>query len=425
MPKWLTDSNIHTPPTSGTYDYNAFTPASGSFPAVGGTYVDPVFGGTVRRLTDAYSASRRDDHDNYSHHWANADGTLCFARVAGTAGYILNTTTGATAYSGQPVGSVPADMAWHPTDPDKYFYFSGASLMRRNLAAQTDTTIKTFAASLEEMGGTENWIDRTGRYFLAQYSTLMHLWDSQTDTIYTGAFTPFGGTGWSSLTPDGNYIVDVTGPSGTDAAEHYAYAINHGTQTVNVASPNQFWGLSRDHISILSASDGKNYAVSVNDYDSDGTIYRVDISLNQLGRTAAQQKADNTVILSGGGGLLAAHFSGVGRGTYSDWMFISTEDSGDTFDGGITGWKAHEQEIIAVNLVTLEKRRIAHHRSRSEAVHYNNNPRVSCSWDGSCVIWTSNFNAAPVAGFNELYAINDPLTEDRIHTGGGRCRTRR
>src|SRR5262245_31721725 len=51
----LTDGDAHPPPTSGPFAYappGGFTPGGAGFPAVGGTFVDPVFGCTVRRLTD-------------------------------------------------------------------------------------------------------------------------------------------------------------------------------------------------------------------------------------------------------------------------------------------------------------------------------------------------------------------------------------
>ncbi len=418
MPKWLTDSSIHEPPVTGLYHYTTWTPANGSFPAIGATYVDPVFGGTVRRLTNVGAITNLEDI--YGHHWANADGTFVFSNQDrglgdGNALYILNTATGAYAYSVQPQGGLSTDKAWHPTDPDKYYYMSGASLMRRNLAAQTDTTVKTFAASLQAVGGSENWFDKTGRYFMIKYSGVIHLWDSQTDTLYTGTFTPFGGSGWTGITPDGNYIIDVTGPStiASTNAEHYAYAINHGTTTVNVGSPNQFWGLAADHGTMVSASDGKNYYVTFDDYDSTG-LFRIDITLNQTGQTAAQQKSANQRLLTLPG-TAGGHVSGVGHGAYLDWIFYSSEDNSDSFDEVPTGWYAYEQEIMAINLVTLEIRRLAHHRSRGIAYYYYQ-PRVSCSWDGSVVAWTSNFNTNPVLGYADLFVINNPLTAEASTT---------
>jgi len=53
----------------------------------------------------------------------------------------------------------------------------------------------------------------------------------------------------------------------------------------------------------------------------------------------------------------------------------------------------------------LEVRRYAHHRSRGLASSYYAQPRISCSWDGSVVLWTSNFNIGAPVGYSDLYAM--------------------
>ena len=134
---YLTDAGTHAPPTSGTYDYNAFKPGAGGFPAVGNTYVDPIFTETVRRLTDVTGGANADDI--YAFHWANADGTYAFhtATVGGLL-KVINTMTGADVYTSQPGGLNASECRWHPTDPDKYYYLNGTDLVRRNLVAQTN-----------------------------------------------------------------------------------------------------------------------------------------------------------------------------------------------------------------------------------------------------------------------------------------------
>ena len=47
----LTDTATHLPPSSGLYAYNSFKPGTTGFPTLGQTYVDPVFGSTIRRIT--------------------------------------------------------------------------------------------------------------------------------------------------------------------------------------------------------------------------------------------------------------------------------------------------------------------------------------------------------------------------------------
>jgi hypothetical protein len=104
------------------------------------------------------------------------------------------------------------------------------------------------------------------------------------------------------------------------------------------------------------------------------------------------------------------HVSTAGRG---DWAFLSTEDATDIFNSGtddgtgrIGPWHAYRQEIIAINVTTLEVRRLAHHRSRSVGTDYYSAPRVSASWSGKVVAFASNFNR-PGGGtpLVDIYAI--------------------
>jgi hypothetical protein len=102
--------------------------------------------------------------------------------------------------------------------------------------------------------------------------------------------------------------------------------------------------------------------------------------------------------------------STVARVPLQDWAFFSTEDATDTFNSGtgdpdaqsrVTPWHSYRQEIIAVNILTGEIRRLAHHRSRSITDYYNQ-PRLSSSWDGAVVGFASNFNQP---GIVDIYLL--------------------
>jgi hypothetical protein len=394
---YLTDALVHAPPTTGTFAYNAFKPGAAGFPEVGGTYTDPVFGSTVKRLTNIGATTGSEDI--YAKHQANADGTLAFHRSS--AGVrIINVNTGAIAYPAQPVGSFTFEMHWDALDPDKYYYFSGASLVRRNLAAQTNTTMKTFPSTLQGNGGSLNIQSGNGRYFTVRYGNSNKVWDKQLDIIYTGAAASDSGGGWTSITPDGNYLV-----VGSD--QQRSYAINHSTQTIS-STPVVFWTLCGDHGALTSASNGKSYMITFNCHSGVPGIYRVDVTLNQAGRSPEQQVAANQVLVP----LTwndAGHLSAVSKGTLRDWVFISPESVIDTYNSSTAGWTPYKQEILAVNVLTLQVLRLAHHRSRSITVNYYNTPRVSSSWDGSVVMWTSNFNNNSPVGYSDMYAIQSPL----------------
>jgi hypothetical protein len=94
----ITDNGIYPPPTTGPFAYNTFRPGTPGFPALGGTYIDPVFGSTVRRLTDI--GANRGEDDSYAHNWCNANGTYCFYTGRSKSPVsILNSMTGAVVYS--------------------------------------------------------------------------------------------------------------------------------------------------------------------------------------------------------------------------------------------------------------------------------------------------------------------------------------
>lgn len=406
------DTGVHAPPITGsstTFDYNLFKPSAPGFPAVGGTYTDPVFGSVVRRLTNQTGNPNCDNI--YAHHWANANGTLAFAgRIVG--GFcrepqIVNVTTGVEVFSNQPSGLNGSEMYWDALDPDKYYYFSGADLVRRNLTAQTSTTRKTFPAPLQANGGSVNIQSRDGRYFTVRYGGTNKVWDSQTGTIYSGSVTPVSTGGWIKMTADGKYLINAA--SGALGFNHYSHAIDHNAQSVSSTGV-LFWNLCGDHGDTVSASDGKTYYITNECYDVGGQ-WRVDVSRNVAGYTNQQVRDANRRLINSGFSY-ATHFSGVSRGAFQDWSFISTEYGPDDWDGTGSPWVAYAQEILAVNVLTFEVRRLAHHRSRHLSqpdTNYAHYPRVSSSWDGSAVMWASNYNTRSPVGYADLYAIQFPL----------------
>lgn len=149
---------------------------------------------------------------------------------------------------------------------------------------------------------------------------------------------------------------------------------------------------------------------------ADMALWRVDITNDAQGKSASEQQAlpNNTRLLKYADGQ---HVSTVAIG---DWAFISTEDGTDTFNSGTAGWYAYRQEIIALNVITGEVRRLAHHRSRSVDAEYRSQPRVSAGWSGKVVGFASNFNqpggGTPVV---DIFAIPFPLSSGgrRDHPG--------
>src|SRR5437870_8504927 len=155
----LADQLIHMPPASGPFAYNSFVPPA----TQGASYVDPVFGTTVRQLTT--------DHVNdniYARNmWWNADETryLHFSKV-------IEVATGRVTHTGIPLGTSSADVGFDPVDSNVLYYLSGNQIRKVTLQAGgtwTDTLYFTAPAPLQTLGGTLNWLDASGRYMLVRY----------------------------------------------------------------------------------------------------------------------------------------------------------------------------------------------------------------------------------------------------------------
>ena len=406
----LTDTAAHLPPSSGLYAYNSFKPGTTGFPTLGQTYVDPVFGSTIRRITADYP--KQTETQIYSANaWWNADSTLFVHRAAG-AYRAINATTGALV-SVLPTSSLIYDNSFDPVNPSIWYYFSGSSIRQYNVTTGADALVKTFPATLESLGGSADWIDRTGRYWLVVYGGAAHIWDKQTNTIYSGSVNVSGiGGGWVGITPSGNNIVIST------TWDHWSYGINHATQTLS-SSGKLFWSLCGDHGDVISPTDGKDYFITSECWDV-GAVYRVDITIAQDNSTDAgrqKQRDDNVMLLATGFNSAGGpeHYTCASKGTNQNWCYVSVELTDDQFDNQ-GPWSSFKQEIIAFQLVSpYTVRRLAHHRSRQlncpscASGGYEYSPRPSASWDGLKVAWASNFdyNASP-AEYADIYVIETP-----------------
>ena len=400
---YLVDTASHPPPTSGPYAYFAtygtFSPSLSGFPAVGGTFVDPVFGSTIRRLTnelDQYSFS-----ENYAKNgFINADGTLMHHR-APTGHNIIDTTTGQVVRANVPFNF---DSSFAPDDPDVFYWFTFGSptLNKYSVSTGTSSVVKTFTAALSQVGGSVDWIDSSGRYMVLMLGGAIRVYDVKSDILYAGSIPASNAAsgGWVGISPDGNYVITATDPPA-----FRSFRIDHAEKSVSTAGV-LFWTLCGDHADVVSGSDGKTYLVAF-ECHSEAAIYAVDVTIPQTAADPAKQRADNRRIIKLASWTdTVGHFSGVSTGPMKDWFFFTIESGDDTFTSPVTSaWRPYMQELMMANALTGEVRRLAHHRSRSVTTNYFYTPRPSASWDGSLVTWVSNFGHS-AEGYADLYAID-------------------
>ena len=404
----IIDAAVHAPPTSGTYGYYAtygtFGPDQSGFPGIGQSYTDPVFGSPIHRLTNEMGQGSQSEIYSKNGYF-NADGTLVHHRSP-NGHTIINTRTG------QVVRSAVAfnyDSSFAPDDPDSWYYFAWGDTTLYKYAVSTGarTAVRTFAGALGELGGSVDWIDRSGRYMVLHVGGTFTVYDKQSDTLYAGGIPDtFGGGpvslgGWVGISPDGNYVVSSTPP-----VSSHSWKIDHANKTVS-STPVLFWSLCGGHGDVMSASDGKTYFVTF-DCNSTGSIYRVDVSLPQSASNVSQQVSQNKKLVQlASWSDVDGHFSRVSKGAFSDWVFASVESGDDGFSSTVSGWRAYKQEILMMNVLTGEVRRLAHHRSRGLSSSYYAQPRVDSAWDASVVLWTSNFGYSG-GSYADLYGITNP-----------------
>lgn len=397
---WLTDSGTHAPPSSGPYAYDTYTGP----PSAGASYLEPTFGGaTVRRI----SGDDQEDDIYGKNGWWNADGTR-YAHRNSDGIQILNTTTGAVTHANI-TSDLYSSLSFDPVDATVLFTFSGTQIKKNVLngdGSVTTTTYWTAPSTLKDLGGTANWLSADGTYMIVRYGSEPSIYVLDRTDLGSGVYAnPVDGLNtadaghWVGITPNGAYLIGWLNYAGGVAPGNggfVSWSVNHSTNTV-AASPVKFWEINGDHGMFLKASDGNTYVVTGTDYGNANKIVRVDVTQNIVGLSIAQQEALMTTLvqLDWTTPAQACHITAVQTGSKQNWVFISPETIPDVHDQAFTS-RAFEEEIIGLNVITLEKRRLAHHRSRRDTAYepsaYSYYPRVSVSWDGSIVGWNSTFN---------------------------------
>lgn len=398
---YLTDSGVHAPPTNGTYayysTYGVFGPDQSGFPRQGESFVDPVFGSTIKRLTN--EMGHHSDSEIYSKNgYFNANGTLVHHRSQ-SGHNIISTATGQVVRAGVAFNT---DSSFAPDDPDAWYYyaFGDTTLYKYSVSTGARTVVKTFPGAIGQNGGSVDWIDRTGRYMVLRIGGATRVYDKVSDTLYAGSIPSSygGGGGWISISPDANYVITSTPPNSS-----HSWKIDHANKSVST-SPVLFWTLCGGHADVVSASDGKTYFVSF-DCHTTGSIYRADVSLPQSASNVPQQLSQNRKLVQlDSWADVDGHFSRVSKGVLQDWVFASVESGDDDFDSSVSSWRPYKQEIFMMNVLTGEMRRLAHHRSRGLTSSYYYQPRVNATWDGRLIAWTSNFGYNGT-GYADLYTL--------------------
>ncbi len=131
---YLTDAALYSPP-----NYNTFMP-----PAVGGTYVDPVFGTTVQRLSNAPAMGAQFIETEYAttspfsidNSWIILLHFGQFGLYTGQGNFVRMVTNEVCA---------TCEPRWSRTDPNVFYYHTGNNLKSYNASSGATAVVHNFS----------------------------------------------------------------------------------------------------------------------------------------------------------------------------------------------------------------------------------------------------------------------------------------
>ncbi len=399
---YLVDQNTYPPPS-----YFSFVP-----PILGGSYTDPVFGTTVKRIS-------------------NAPGTFNSAAGSGNLTFIINEYSTMSPFNsdnsrllllhqsyfalydgqGNFIKDLPfqvhasSEPRWSRQDPNVIYFINGNQLKQYNAASDSIFVIRTFSQYSRISGKGESDICFDGDHFvLVGDNREIFVYEISSNRMGPVLNTSgLGGFDQVYITPNDNVLVGwlATGAGRFRGVEMYDRNMNFLRQVARAGG----------HMDVTRDVNGDEVLLVVNAADPDpdcGENTVVKISLSD-GRQTCVISFDWS---------LAVHVSAPDN---SEWAFISTYAPNDPspYTGG---WKQHTNEILQVKMDGSEVRRLAHHRSRPFN-GYNYTPRVSVSRDGTKLVYSSNFGLQGILGYpgeySDVYFIELPSSGSSGGSSGG------
>jgi len=358
-------------------------------PAVGESYVDPIFGSTIKRISDARNTP---DSSNNSGVLSlitqeapvisafNADNSRLllqhfsyFALYDGLGNFLTNIPFEINA------SSAPR---WSRTDPAVFYFLKGNQLKRYNVLSANSTLVHEFTeyTSISGMGEADTSFDGD-HLVLVGDSVDIFVYTLSTDSKGVVLEMPNAGDASTVyLTPDNNVLVtwDAFGTERYNGIELFDQDMGFVHQVATVGG----------HMDVARDTDGSEILIwsnareAVPDPGCINGVVKISLADNQ-----------RTCLISLGWGL-GLHISAPESG---DSFYVSTH--GPSPD---TNWRLYQNEILRVSLDGGEIERLLHHYSQPSDGYYAQ-PRVSVSSDASRLVYASNFGLQTKQGYPTEY----------------------
>jgi hypothetical protein len=378
-----TVTGIQVPP-----NYDSFTPPSG-----GGTYVDPVFGTTIKRVTNALGTANADKGGNLT--WIETEYSTANAFNNDNSKFLLlhQSYFGLYAGDGTFIASLPMEInsssepRWSRKDTATLYYHYANMLKSYNVVSGNITVVHTFSEYTAISGNGEMDISLDGDHMVfAGDSRYIFVYQISADKKFSVFDT--GGTGFDSLyiTPQNNVIVSWY-PAGTvrfTGQELFDTNMNFLRQV----------GHADGHKHLTVDTDGSEVLIWTNSADPQ-PIANCQNGIVKIHLADASQTCLTQLDWS-----LAVHITAPDGNGYA---FVETYAPSDPMPGS-SGWAPYTNELLQVKLDgSGVSARLGHHRSQPRE-SYLYMPKMTVSRDGSRILYGSNFDLQKVDGYTTEYA---------------------
>ena len=379
----LTDAAIHIPP-----NYESFDP-----PFVGERYADPVFGSSIKRLSNAFETHNAAAGGNLT--WITGEySTPCpFNSDNSLLVLVHESYFGLYGSSGLYLRDLPLEITasseprWSRANNHTLYYVHGNQLKAFDVTSGVVSVVHTFSAYSAISGCGESDISLDGDHFVfAGDRRFIFVYQISTDTVgpaidvYENAFDSL------YLTPKNNVLISWLAEGATPLAGIELYDQTMAFQRqVFPCDAHKDTMLDTDGSEIMVTTDADDPAVN------DNAIVKVRLS-----------DGKRTTLLSLGWeepDPLAIHVS---TPDSAGFCYVETYAPANP---EAADFKPYTNELLKVPLDGSPVQRLAHHRSRPNAGNtYNWQPKMSCSRDGSRFVFASNYNAMVRQGVADEYA---------------------
>lgn len=367
-------------------NYNTFQP-----PGVGGTYVDPVFGSTVKRISNALGTPNSDGGGSLT--WITGEYPTASPFNSDNSRIILVHQSYFGLYDGTGfyIRDLPLEISasteprWSRKDNHTLYYVRGNQFKTYDILSGVMTIAHTFSEYSAISGMGESDISFDGDHFVfAGDGRYVFVYQISAGKKYPVFDT--GGIEFDSvyITPNNNVIISWI-QSGT---------VRHTGQELFDTNMNflRQVGHADGHKDVSLDTNGDEILVWTNSNDPQPICNN---GIVKIKLADGQQTCLASLDWS-----LAVHISAPDN---SGFVYVETYAPSNPTSS--SGWVAYTNELLQIKLDGSQVLRLAHHRSRPFQTNtYTWQPKMSSSRDGSRVVYGSNYDLQAIDGYADQYS---------------------